>query len=134
MSTRLRLPAVLAAAWMLAACAAGSAPTRRELAASVRRDVGVCPDLAHAFRLVAERRDEGGSAREQHRDARESVATPFVRDPERALADWGRVIDSVYAAPELSPREIERSVLDHCDVDAQGRAVVRGPWGAATSP
>lgn len=121
-------PALLLGIPLLAACASpGPAP---DVAASVRRSGGVCADLAHAFYLVAEKRDRHVPKTTQVQLAQESVQNPYVSDPRRTLQDLLHVIDLVYANPELGAREIEASVLDHCRVNGRGQAVVSTPWSS----
>lgn len=116
---------VLAAVGLMAtACQTGP------LTAASPRDDGPCNDLARAFYLIAEAREEGALREEQIESLRAGVDSPFVRRPEDALDAMLHIVDLVYRMPESNPRGIEQRVRDNCVENEQGQAIVRAIWPA----
>lgn len=99
------------------------------------KNAGVCEEIAYVFYLVAEGRDRGVSHDEQVKAVTTGVNNPFSKRPEETRSQLLRVVDYVYDADEASAEEIEARVLDHCVVDARGKALVRlGPSEAPATP
>jgi hypothetical protein len=116
-----RAPLVLLAL-SLAGCAGVSPGSERK----AKREPGeACLDLALSFYTVAERRDDGMTREEQVTRAQRRVDR---RRGDETFSHWLRIIDLVYRVPRDTPKEIARRVLESCEVDPQGQAVMKAPW------
>ena len=120
MGARGRRPAAAAA---LLALACKAPPPTTPLPPDGGSDV--CTRLAYVFYLVAERREQGASRRDQLAALPESVDNPFTLHPGSAHESLRRVVEIVYAQPRGAARELEAEVLESCTVDAQGHAVLK---------
>lgn len=85
-----------------------------------------CSQLAKSFALIAQQRNDGMTRSEQTNLAKRSARS------DASLRHWLNVIDLVDRFEDgTSPQEIGMTVLDRCEVDAQGRASVTTIWPAA---
>jgi len=100
------------------------APGLLACASRPRGPAPACVTLARTFYVIAEHRRRGMTRADQVALAHEAVGS---RSP-RSFRRWVHMIELVYRFSDASPREVSFTVLDHCRVDARGRAAVETLW------